>query len=195
MASKKTEEKTKVVEEQAVEKVKTEKEVKVKKSKAEIVRALKRDASKIDVEVMNLTNGSFIYENGYDSIRMNEPGETAIIGLDLLLKMKNSPCIKKLFISIVDVYNEEYELEDILDMLDLTKMYNSRILTLDCLDEMLEKTSIDEFSEIMNKESFELINRLCQRAVYLSSLNKFDSMGKRSIVENKFGNDYMFKSN
>lgn len=37
---------------------------------------------------MNLTNGSFIYENGYDSIRMNEPGETAIVGLDLLLKMK-----------------------------------------------------------------------------------------------------------
>lgn len=192
MASKKTEGKAKVMEE-TVETVEVKKEV--KKSKAEIVRALKKDASKIDVEIMNLTNGSFIYENGYDSIRMNEPGETAIVGLDLLLKMKNSPCIKKLFISIVDVYSEEYELENILDILDLTKIYGNNVLTLDYLDEVLEESSIDEFGKIMQEGSFELTNRLCQRAIYLANFNKFDSMGKRSIVENKFGNDYMFKSN
>ena len=115
MASKKVEEKNSVMEEKiGTKEVKKE----VKKSKAEIIRNLKREASKIDVEVMNLTNGSFIYENGYDSIRMNEPGETVIIGLDTLLKMKNSPCVRRLFISVIDVYNPEYEFKDIIDMLE-----------------------------------------------------------------------------
>lgn len=190
MASKKVEEQVNLGKEtvEKTEKVK-------KRTKAEMIRDLKRNASKIDVEVMNLTNGSFIYENGYDSIRMNEPGETVIVGLDLLLKMKNSPTLRKLFLSIVDVYSEEYELEDVLSILDLTKIYGDKILTLDCLDEILEDSSVDEFAITLKKESPELARRLCQRAIYLAHANKFDSMGKRSVVENEFNNAFIFKSN
>lgn len=192
MASKKVEEKNSVMEEKiGTKEVKKE----VKKSKAEIIRNLKREASKIDVEVMNLTNGSFIYENGYDSIRMNEPGETVIIGLDTLLKMKNSPCVRRLFISVIDVYNPEYELKDIIDMLDLTKIYGDKILTLDYLDEILEDSSIDEFETILNTVSPELAGRLCQRAIYIANSNRFDSMGKRSIIEREVNNAFIFKSN
>ncbi len=190
MTSKKVEEKTNLSKEtvEKTEKVK-------KRTRAEIMRELKREASKIDVEVMNLTNGSFIYENGYDSIRMNEPGETAIVGLDLLLKMKNSPTMRKLFLSVVDVYSEEYELEDVLNILDLTRIYGDKILTLDCLDKMLEDGSVDDFAETLKNESPELARRLCQRAIYLAHLNKFDSMGKRSVVEREFNNAFIFKSN
>ena len=192
MASKKVEEKNSVMEEKiGTKEVKKE----VKKSKAEIIRNLKREASKIDVEVMNLTNGSLIYENGYDSIRMNEPGETVIIGLDTLLKMKNSPCVRRLFISVIDVYNPEYEFKDIIDMLDLTKIYGDKILTLDYLDEILEDSSIDEFETILNTVSPELAGRLCQRAIYIANSNRFYSMGKRSIIEREVNNAFIFKSN
>ena len=74
MATKKVEEKVNLGKETVEETKKAR-----KRTRAEMIRELKREASKIDIEVMNLTNGSFIYENGYDSIRMNEPGETAIV--------------------------------------------------------------------------------------------------------------------
>ena len=48
---------------------------------------------------------------------------------------------------------------------------------------------------ILENESPELAKRLCQRAVYLAHLNEFDSMGKRSAIESKFNNAYIFKSN
>jgi len=190
MATKKVEEKVNLGKETVEETKKAR-----KRTRAEMIRELKREASKIDIEVMNLTNGSFIYENGYDSIRMNEPGETAIVGLDLLLKMKNSPTMRKLFLSIVDIYSDEYELKDVLDILDLTKIYNDKVLTLDYLDEVLENSAVDEFVGILENESPELAKRLCQRAVYLAHLNEFDSMGKRSAIESKFNNAYIFKSN
>lgn len=190
MATKKVEEKVNLGKETVEETKKAR-----KRTRAEMIRELKREASKIDIEVMNLTNGSFIYENGYDSIRMNEPGETAIVGLDLLLKMKNSPTMRKLFLSIVDIYSDEYELKDVLDILDLTKIYNDKALTLDYLDEVLENSTVDEFVGILENESPELAKRLCQRAVYLAHLNEFDSMGKRSAIESKFNNAYIFKSN
>lgn len=190
MATKKVEEKVNLGKETVEETKKAR-----KRTRAEMIRELKREASKIDIEVMNLTNGSFIYENGYDSIRMNEPGETAIVGLDLLLKMKNSPTMRKLFLSIVDIYSDEYELKDVLDILDLTKIYNDKVLTLDYLDEVLENSTVDEFVGILENEPPELAKRLCQRAVYLAHLNEFDSMGKRSAIESKFNNAYIFKSN
>lgn len=103
--------------------------------------------------------------------------------------------MRKLFLSIVDIYSDEYELKDVLDILDLTKIYNDKVLTLDYLDEVLENSTVDEFVGILENESPELAKRLCQRAVYLAHLNEFDSMGKRSAIESKFNNAYIFKSN
>ena len=100
MATKKVEEKVNLGKETVEETKKAR-----KRTRAEMIRELKREASKIDIEVMNLTNGSFIYENGYDSIRMNEPGETAIVGLDLLLKMEVT---KKEDISIENLFYDTY---------------------------------------------------------------------------------------
>ncbi|MEE0618214.1 MAG: DUF4214 domain-containing protein, partial [Intestinibacter bartlettii] len=93
------------------------------------------------------------------------------------------------------IYSDEYELKDVLDILDLTKIYNDKVLTLDYLDEVLENSTVDEFVGILENESPELAKRLCQRAVYLAHLNEFDSMGKRSAIESKFNNAYIFKSN
>ena len=63
------------------------------------------------------------------------------------------------------------------------------------LNEVLENSTVDEFVGILENESPELAKRLCQRAVYLAHLNEFDSMGKRSAIESKFNNAYIFKSN
>lgn len=60
MATKKVEEKVNLGKETVEETKKAR-----KRTRAEMIRELKREASKIDIEVMNLTNGSFIYENGY----------------------------------------------------------------------------------------------------------------------------------
>lgn len=183
------------VSEEISEKVINEAPKKVaKKSKAEIFRNLKKNASNIDIEIMNLTNGSFNYVNGYDSIRIEYPGETAIVGLDLLIKMKNSPSLNKLFISVVDVYSDEYTVENILDILDLLKITKGEAITLEYLDGLLNDTNVDEFEKIINEYPTPLVKRLCERAIYLASVNGFDSTGKRTIIEKAFHNSYLFKS-
>lgn len=186
---------TKVTKKETVKeepKVEVKKEVVKKPSQSSKLKEIKRNMKDIDIEIVNITGGSFHYKKGTDSIDMREPGETKIISLDILMNM-GSDFLNKLFISVVDCL-DDYELEDILTVLNISNVYKHIDMTVDGFDNFLMNTSNDEFDNKVREMPDELIYRLVERAVILDKENKFDSNSKRKSLEVRLNNPYLFKA-
>ena len=169
----------------------TVKEVK-KPSQSTRLKEIKKNVKDIDIEIMKISGGSFYYEKGNDIIEMQEPGETKIVSLDVLLGMKRD-FLEKLFISIIDCL-DDYELEDVLTVLNISETYKHIILTLDGMDDFLMNSSPDDFDEKIRKMPDNLIYRLVERALKLDKQNQFDSYTKRKSLETRLNNPYLFKA-
>ena len=133
-------------------------------------------------------------EKGNDIIEMQEPGETKIVSLDVLLGM-NRDFLEKLFISVVDCL-DDYELEDILTVLNISNTYKHIDMTIEGIDNFLTDTKIspDEFDERIRKMPDNLVIRLVERALKLDKQNQFDSYTKRKSLETRLNNPYLFKA-
>lgn len=173
------------------EKVVTKTETK-KPSQSSRLKEIKKNMKDIDVEIMNITGGTFYYEKGNDIVEMQEPGETKVVSLDILLSM-NRDFLNKLFISVVDCL-DDYELEDILTVLNISDTYKHIDVTLEGMDNFLMGASNDEFDKKIRQMPDELIYRLVERAIILDKKNKFDSYAKRKSLETRLNNPYLFKA-
>ena len=97
------------------------------KSRATINKELRAKAKDIDVEVESLVKGDVFYvsKKSGEILDIGEIGEREIISLDLLLDIskKGKKLLNKYVISLVDVYSDDYTLDDILELLDLKELY------------------------------------------------------------------------
>ena len=159
-----------------------------------IKNELKKNAKNIEVEVMNITGGAIFYNLKGEILDIEYPGDTEVVSLSFLDSIKRKGLLNTLDISVVDVYDDAYTVEDVIMYLGISKLYELCDMKLDSIDELLEDTDSKEFEEILKSADDVVVRRLCQRAARLAKENKFDSNNKRVILEELTGNKYIFKS-
>ena len=98
-----------------------------RKSSRELRQELKKKKH-VEVEEMSLTNSKIVYEcpkTNY-SFTLSELGQKEVLELDLLSVMANKykGFFSKHLITITDFDDDEYTVEDLLDYLGLTDIYD-----------------------------------------------------------------------
>lgn len=168
---------------------------KTKLSPREIRRELK--SKNVEVEIINLTSSKLVYTcpKTHTEIIFEECGDSETVDLDLLVTMKNKH--KKFFsrhyITIVDVYSEDYTIEDILTYLGVDKFYSELENTdVDYIEDIILNSSVDDFEKIVRKSSYELANRIAERAVKMYKDGDFDSRYKCEVLAEKLEMDHLF---
>lgn len=174
---------------------KTTKKATTKKT-INIKNELKKKSKEIEVEVMNITDGTVYYRDKEgNELDIEYTGDTDVVSLKFLESIKTRrDMLEKLYVSICDVYDDDYTVEDIISYLGLTDLYSKIQLNLDSIDDALENSSIEEFEELLKQSNNVMIARLCERAARLAKENRFDSNYKRMMLEEITGNPYIFKA-
>lgn len=188
-----------LMEEKEVVKEKKTSTRKATKSRATINKELRMKAKDIDVEVESLVNGDVFYESRKtgEILEINEIGGKEIISLDLLLDI-NKRCkklLRNLVISIVDIYTDDYKVEDILELLDLKDIYILETMNLESVDDFILSNNISELEENFNKiENQNIKDRFIERSVSLYRDGLLDSDAKKRIFEVSYGSEYLYKN-
>lgn len=160
-----------------------------------IKNELKKNSKEIEVEIMNITNGGAYYRsNNGNEIDIDYPGDTIIVSLKDLEDVKTKRAmLEKMYISICEVFSDDYTVDDILKYLNLDKFYKDNHMTLDSIDEFLEESNITEFERILKSSEKAVVRRFAERAVRLVNEGKFGNVYKRECLqqivcdENLFG--------
>lgn len=166
------------------------------KKSISIKNELKKKSKEIEIEVMNITDGSVYYRDKEgNELDIEYTGDTDVVSLKFLENIKTRrDLLEKLYVSICDVYDEDYTVEDIVSYLGLTDLYSKIQLNLEGIDEVLENSSIDEFESLLKESNNVMVARLCERAAKLAKENRFDSNYKRMMLEEITGNQYIFRA-
>ncbi|MCC0684077.1 hypothetical protein [Clostridioides sp. ZZV14-6345] len=175
-----------------------EKVVNVKtKNKSIIRKELKANAKNIEVEIMNITNGSIFYKckRTNEIIELDEPGDTTTVSLDLLLNMKTQSknMLDRLGLSIIDVF-DGVDLNSILDLLGLEDKYKLCDMKLESIDDFIENSTNEKFEKALDEVNEKILKRIVERAIKLSKQGRLDSNYKRILLEEKSHSKYLFSS-
>ena len=151
----------------------------------------------IEVEIVNLNAGETYYRDrdGREVFRLSKPSDKEYVLLADIYDMANrhSGYFSDHIIAITDVISDEYDLEDILEYLNLKEIYNDiERYDTDYIDHILNKFDINKFERIVNSCDMKLANSLSARAVKLYRERKFDSRLKEEILAKKLGRDSLF---
>ena len=163
-------------------------EVEVKKPLTikDLRRKLKN--SNIDVEIMNIAGGEVFYRcpKTHVEVSLQSVGDTETVDLDLLMTMKNrhKGFFSKYVIGIVDVYDDEITIEDVVNYLGIGELYKD-IENLDAnyIEDLILDTDSLEFADIIGKLNIGLVQRIAERALVLFKTGQFDSRYKCDAIE------------
>ncbi|MGL4802034.1 MAG: hypothetical protein ACRC18_07185 [Cetobacterium sp.] len=157
---------------------------------------LRQNSKRIEVEVLNMTNGEFFYKckKTHEELNLMEKGDSDVVSLDFLLTMKNShrTLLERLDLVVLDVYGD-YELSDILNYLGLDKIYEFEKLDVDFIENAINDMEVDEFENLVNNSNIGIVVKIAERCIQLANENKFESYSKRQILTRKFGKDDLFE--
>lgn len=168
-----------------------EEKIAKKATQRDIRNELKKKKLEIEVEVMNLTNGEVFYtpnSNEVPYFELNGIGDKEFVELDKLYKVasKHKAYFKNHCITIVDLDDMDYTVDDILDFLGIKNLYdNIENYDSDYIDYILNELDFDEFEDVVNNNSIELAQRLTERAVHLHKNDELDSSNKKKFLANK----------
>lgn len=208
MATTKKETKTKETTKKTVAKSKKEaketkvaeevKEVPVKKTKRELRSELKKLKNEIEVEVINLSTGRVCYTNreGETVFDLNKFGEREMVELEEMYRLagKNKGYFARHYIAIGDIDNDDYEIEDILDFLNVKDVYNNiEDYDTDYINEILINMDNYDFEKCITVNDKFLAERLADRARYLHRQGEFDSMHKAKLLADRLNIDDLFE--
>lgn len=180
----------------ATTKEETKKEV---KSRATINKELRAKAKDIDVEVESLVKGDVFYvsKKTGEVLEINEVGDREIISLDLLIDIskRGKKFLNKFIIGVVDVYSDDYTLEDILELLDIKDKYIFKEMSISEIDSFILDTELTEFEKEFNALKDEHLKfRLIERSVALYKEHLLDSTAKMRLFEVAYGTEYLYKN-
>ncbi|MGL5191664.1 MAG: hypothetical protein ACRC7S_18645 [Cetobacterium sp.] len=176
----------------------TKEETPVKKSKRELRNELKKLKHEIEVEIVSLSTGRVSYTNREGDIifDLNQFGDKEMIDLEELYRVasKHKNYFERHYIAITDIDNDDYEIEDILDFLNVRDVYNDiEDYDRDYIHEILFNMDNYDFEKTVSVNNIHLTERLSDRAKYLYRKDKFDSMSKAKILADKLKIDDLFE--
>ena len=151
----------------------------------------------IEVEIVNLNAGETYYrdKDGREVFRLSKPSDKEYITLADAYDMANrySGYFTNHIIAITDVVSDEYDLEDILEYLNLKEIYNDiERYDTDYIDHILNKLDTNKFERIVDSCDKKLAESLAARAVKLYRERKFDSRLKEEILAKRLNRESLF---
>ena len=151
-----------------------------------------------DVEcvVMSLCNGELVYRDRRTSRLFEFPvlGDSEIMTIEELSTMKNlaRKFFKNSYITVVDVLDDEYTLEDVYEYLQIKT--NTEILCAEDMDDIILDMDIDDFRTILqNRKEGGLRQRIVERAMKLYEDGEFNDYSKMKIIKDVTKLDYLFE--
>ena len=172
--------------------------VKVRKNYRQLRSELVDLKNRIEVEIVNLNSGETYYrdKDGREVFRLSKPSDKEYILLADVYDIANrhSGYFTDHVIAITDVVSDEYDLEDILEYLNLKEIYNDiERYDTDYVDYILNKLDINKFERVVNSCDTKLVNSLAARAVKLYRERKFDSRLKEEIIAKRLNRHSLFE--
>ena len=190
LEKKKAEEQTETEAKEVVEKTKPKtKTVSRRQQFKEKKIELRKQASEIQVEVLNISDGNAYFvsrKTGIPYFDLN-PSEDTVLTLDELEEVvrDSKGFFTKDVLVMTDVYNEEYNLIDIMEYLKL-KDYDKA--GYDYLEEFIVNSSDVEFKSKLENESRDYIKRIACKAIYLDATEEYIlPRSKETILCNLLG--------
>lgn len=151
-----------------------------------------------DVEcvVMSLCNGELVYRDRRTSrlFEFPELGDSEIMTIEELSTMKNlaRKFFKNSYITVVDVLDDEYTLEDVYEYLQIKT--NTEILCAEDMDDIILDMDIDDFRTILqNRKEGGLRQRIVERAMKLYEDGEFNDYSKMKVIKDVTKLDYLFE--
>lgn len=151
-----------------------------------------------DVEcvVMSLCNGELVYRDRRTSrlFEFPELGDSEIMTIEELSTMKNlaRKFFKNSYITVVDVLDDEYTLEDVYEYLQIKT--NTEILCAEDMDDIILDMDIDDFRTILqNRKEGGLRQRIVERAIKLYEDGEFNDYSKMKVIKDVTKLDYLFE--
>lgn len=184
--------------ESAVEEVVKEEKPK-KKSRATINKELKAKAKDIDVEIENVTNANiFLKEKrSGEIIDLQETGDRAIISLDTLINLKNQyrDIFESLAVVLVDIYNNSYTKEDVLNLIGINDFYEIKDLSLEKIDELILDTTITNLEKKFNGfKTNNIKDKIVERSVVLRKEQKLTDTSRLKVFQDYYGTEDLYKN-
>ena len=172
--------------------------VKVRKNYRQLRSELVDLKNRIEVEIVNLNSGETYYrdKDGREVFRLSKPSDKEYILLADVYDIANrhSGYFTDHVIAITDVVSDEYDLEDILEYLNLKEIYNDiERYDTDYVDYILNKLDMNKFERVVNSCDVKLVNSLAARAVKLYRERKFDSRLKEEIIAKRLNRHSLFE--
>ena len=151
-----------------------------------------------DVEcvVMSLCNGELVYRDRRTSrlFEFPELGDSEIMTIEELSTMKNlaRKFFKNSYITVVDVLEDEYTLEDVYEYLQIKT--NTEILCAEDMDDIILDMDVNDFRTILqNRKEGGLRQRIVERAMKLYEDGEFNDYSKMKIIKDVTKLDYLFE--
>ncbi len=174
-----------------------EEEVVERKSYRQLRNELRGLKDHIEIEIVNLNAGETFYrdKDGREVFRLLKPSDKEYVSLADIYDMANrhSGYFSDHIIAITDVISDEYDLEDILEYLNLKEIYSDiERYDTDYVGYILNKLDIDKFERVVNSCDEKLATSLAARAIKLYREKKFDSRLKEEILAKRLNRDSLF---
>lgn len=183
--------KTEVIEE-VIQEEKPAKETK----KASSSRRRVQIPKDVECVVMSLCNGELVYRDRRTTrlFEFPELGDSEIMTIEELTTMKNlaRKFFKNSYITVVDVLDDEYTLEDVYNYLQIKT--ETEILSAEDMDDIILDMDIDDFRTILrNRKEGGLRQRIVERAIKLYENSEFNDYSKMRVIKEVTGLDYLFE--
>ena len=168
------------------------------RSKKELRTELKKLKNEIEVEVLNLSTGRVCYtdRDGEVIFDLNRFGEREMVELENIYKIanKNKGFFEKHYITITDVDNDEYEVEDVLEYLNIRGLYDKiENYDTDYIEEILLEMDDYDFEKVVSVNDIYLVERLADRAKTLYKVGKFRDTVRAKVIADRLNIDDLFE--
>ena len=168
------------------------------------VKATRRTSSRrrvqipkdIEVVVMSLCNSELVYRDKRTSrlFEFPELGDSEIMTIEELSTMKNlaRKFFKNSYLTVVDVLDDEYSLDDIYEFLQIKT--ETEILCADDMDDIILDLDLESFRIILqNRKEGGLRQRIVERAMKLYTEGEFNDYSKMKVIKDVTKLDYLFE--
>jgi len=149
-----------------------------------------------DTEIIIMKNvlGGWTYEDSVTKkiFRMAHGSVTTIMTMGELLGMhsRHPKMLNEFMIVPIDTFDDNYTAEDVIENLNLTKLYASDIRP-DEIEECILNMPVYEFNEVINKISKSMKARIIEKAIDLFRKGEFTDATKKNIIIQMADNNEM----
>ncbi len=171
--------------------------VETKKTKRQINMELRKKQDEIYVEICNMSFMSVIYMNKNEETYFDlYPNEYTELPLSELYEVatKNKSYFKDYMLAITDVLSDEYTIDNIIDYLGITSIYNSEENQFAMQIDSILNLSDDVFEREIEGRSNKFIRNLACKAILLTKSEESDyelSRKKERVLCRKLGREQL----